>query len=180
MLKPVKAAALAIALAAPFSCIAAQTTPNVARQYSRYLVELHEPDLRASKDTGEIYRALWLRSFHEPVSVRLVRRGDDYFVITVQGSRRDSTKLSPDSWNTLHLRNAMRDFWTTEPIPLPNGAEGLDGARWILEGRQGTRYHVVDWWSPQEHAEGVEGGYRRLFLEILSLGSGSVPPHAGY
>jgi len=78
------------------------------------------------------------------------------------------------------MRNAMRDFWTTEPTPLPNGAIGVDGARWILEGRHGRQYHVVDWWSPQESAESVEGAYRRLFLEILSLGTVCVAPDAVY
>ena len=158
----------------------AQTSPDVARQYARYLGELHEPDLRAPRDTGEMYRALWLRSFHEPVSVRIFSKGEKYVVVTVQGSRRDSTELAARAWNTLHLRNAMRDFWTTEPIPLPDGVIGADGARWILEGRHGRQYHVVDWWSPQERAEGVEGGYRRLFLEILSLGSVCVQPDAVY
>ena len=158
----------------------AQTAPDVGRQYSRYLLELHEPDLRVPRDTGEVYRALWLRSFHEPVSVRILSEGDKYFVITAQGSRRDSTELPANSWHTLHLRNAMRDFWATQPTPLPDGVVGLDGARWILEGRDSRQYHVVDWWSPQERAEGIEGGYRRLFLEILSLGSVCVAPDAVY
>ena len=159
---------------------AAQTRPDVAHQYARYLSALHESDLRSSTDTGEVYRVLWLRSFHEAVSVRISRSGEGYFAITVQGSRRDSTKVPSRSWDLLHMRNAMRDFWTTEPTPLPNGAIGVDGARWILEGRHGRQYHVVDWWSPQESAESVEGAYRRLFLEILSLGTVCVAPDAVY
>jgi hypothetical protein len=159
---------------------AAQGAPDVARQYAQYLTAFHEPDLRASADTSETYRALWVRSFHEPVSVRIVASKGKVYVITNQGTRRDSAELSAESWHDLHLRTAMKDFWTTEPIPLPKGQVGLDGARWVLEGRYGTRYHVVDWWSPQEKAEGVEGGYRRLFLEILSLGSTCIQPDALY
>ncbi len=159
---------------------AAQTRSDVARQYGRYLSALHESDLRSSTDTSEVYRALWLRSFHEPVSVRIFRSDDEYFAITVQGSRRDSTNLPSKSWDLLHMRDAMRDFWTTEPTPLPNGASGADGARWILEGRHGRQYHSVDWWSPRESAESVEGAYRRLFLEILSLGTVCVAPDAVY
>jgi hypothetical protein len=41
------------------------------------------------------------------------------------------------------------------------------------------RHHAVDWLSPQGD-EGIEGGYRRLFLEILSLGSVCVSPDAVY
>jgi len=162
------------------ACAAAQTRPDVARQYGRYLSALHESDLRSSTDTGEVYRALWLRSFHEPISVRIARSREEFFAITVQGGRRDSTKVPSRSWDLLHMRNAMRDFWTTEPTPLPNGAIGVDGARWIVEGRHGRQYHVVDWWSPREGAESVEGAYRRLFLEILSLGTVCVSPDAVY
>ena len=134
-----------------------QTRADIAHTYARYLAPMHEPDLARSSDTTETYRALWLRSFHEAVSVRIFPMGDSLVVITVQGNRRDSTALPARAWSILHLRDAMKRFWTTTPIPLPNGAIGLDGARWILEGRHGTQYHAVDWWSPSGE-EGIEGG----------------------
>lgn len=171
---------LTIALACLPIVSAAQSAPDIARQYAQYLTPFHEPDLRTSTDTSEMYRALWVRSFHEPVSVRIFESGGRFYVITNQGSRRDSVELPARSWHDLFLRTAMKDFWTTEPIPLPKGQIGADGAQWVLEGRYGARYHAVDWWSPREEAEGVEGGYRRLFLEILSLGSVCVKPDAVY
>jgi hypothetical protein len=159
---------------------AAQASSDISRQYAKYLSQLQEPDLASSGDTAETYRALWLRSFHEAVSVRIYRRRDTYTVITVQGTRHDSSTFPPGTWNTLHLRDAMKRFWTTKPIPLPRGQDGLDGARWILEGRHGGRYHAVDWWSPSQSAPGIEGGYGRLFLEILSIGTVRVSPDAVY
>lgn len=159
-------------------CAEAQTPPDIGGKYATYLAQLGEPDLRRTTDASHTYRALWLRAFHEPVSVRVVRRGNAYSVITKQGGRRDSTDLPAEWWNTMHRRYAMQAFWTTQPVVSP-GAIRLDGAQWILEGRQGSRYHSVDWWSPQD-GEGIEGAYRLLFLEILSLGSVCVSPNAVY
>ena len=159
---------------------AGQASSGISRQYAKYLSELQEPDLASSRDTAETYRAFWLRSFHEAVSVRIFHRGDSYTVITVQGTRHDSSTFTPRTWNALHLRDAMKRFWTTQPIPLQGGQSGRDGARWILEGRHGSRYHAVDWWSPSQSARGVEGGYGRLFLEILSIGTVCVAPDAVY
>jgi hypothetical protein len=41
--------------------------------------------------------------------------------------------------------------------------DGNDGARWILEGVKGGRYHIVDRWTPQN------GSYRELCLYALKL-----------
>jgi len=153
----------------------AQEEGSIARRYAAALSELGEPDLAVGADTAETYRALWLRSFHERVAVRVYRRDQAYTVVTVQGTRRDSTSLDPSLWDAFHFRDALKKFWST----VADEPGGLDGARWILEGRHAGRYHAVDWWSPQGD-EGIEGGYRRLFLEILSLGSVCVSPDAVY
>jgi len=159
---------------------------DIGRQYAAQLAALGEPDLKRSRDSREIYRVLWLRSFHESVAVRIVRAGSQYNVITSIGPvwghpstaapRRDSVSLSAEEWAAIQLRTAMREFWTT--VPHTEGI-GLDGAQWILEGRRDGRYYAVDWWSPQGE-DGAEGGYRRLVLEILSLGTVCVKPDAVY
>ena len=159
---------------------------DVARRYGEALRTLGEPDLTKSADTRLMYRVLWLRSFHDAIAVRIIRDGARLSVITKQGPvwghpdgrtpvRSDSTALSQLAWDNLMKRTALREFWTTEAA----GPRGVDGAEWILEARQPGRYHAVDWWSPQSE-DGVEGGYRRLVLEILSLGRVCIKPDALY
>src|SRR5258706_15132529 len=48
-----------------------------ANWYSRYLKALHEPslwELSLHDPKAEVYRFVWLRSFHHPIAVRLVVR----------------------------------------------------------------------------------------------------------
>jgi hypothetical protein len=159
--------------------------PDVWRDYGKYLASVGEPDLAQPRDGRPVVRALWIRSFHEPVVVRLVKDGDRVSVITVQGPRRgdpagpprrDSTVLRYGDWESLHHRRVMEEFWT---LRAPDASGGLDGARWVLEARQGVRYHVVDWWSP-DRADEREAAYRTVFLDILSMGSVCVSPNAVY
>src|SRR5215468_3618237 len=51
----------------------------VREWYSNHLVAMGELSLSCGvlQDT-ETYRFLWLRTFHNPVAVRVFRRGDDY------------------------------------------------------------------------------------------------------
>jgi hypothetical protein len=91
----------------------AQEQGGIARRYGTTLRQLGEPDLAVATDPTETYRALWLRSFHEPVAVRVFRKDDAYTVVTVQGSRRDSADLDPSRWDTFHLRDALKKFWST-------------------------------------------------------------------
>jgi hypothetical protein len=60
------------------------------------------------------------------------------------------------------LQNMLRtdEFWA-----LPSHVEesGMDGAQWILEVREGTRYHYIDRWCPQD---GVANDVGRILLSI--------------
>ena len=154
------------------------------------LRELGEPVLNPGAEHRTVFRALWLRSFHNPVSVRLVDDHGTYSVITSEVAmhgdsvtgvvRRDSLPLPREAWDLLQRRLAIeqffnRSYWRmTKPKSM-----GLDGANWILEGLKDGKYQYIDWWSPDER-EGREGLFRRLFLEILSMGTVCVPPNAVY
>jgi len=161
-------------------------TLTIGQKYAGPLRALREADLGTISDGREMYRVLWLRSFHEAIAVRIVKDGTRYSVITSVGPvggredsappRRDSMSLEPRAWAALQLRTALRDFWH---LTAPVNRNGLDGAEWILEGRRGGVYHAVDWWSPRP-VEGHEGDYRHLFLDILSLGTDRVMPNAVY
>ncbi len=161
-------------------------TLSIGQKYAAPLRALREPDLATISDGREMYRVLWLRSFHEAIAVRIVKDGSHFSVITSVGPvwghedssppRRDSMALDPGGWAALQLRTALRDFWH---LRAPVNKYGLDGAEWILEGRRNGTYHAVDWWSPRP-GEGREGEYRHLLLDILSYGTDRVAPNAIY
>jgi hypothetical protein len=51
-------------------------------------------------------------------------------------------------------------FWD---LPSKEKLQGIDGAEWIIEGRDGDRYHVVRRWSP------VAGPVRDIGLLLLGI-----------
>ena len=170
---------------------------DIAATYAGTLTLLGEPDLQRTADERSMFRMLWLRSFHGPVAVRLVRDDERYSVITVEvenrpdGStgpaQRDSLPLDATRWDHILLLANLREFWTLQVPGDPPGVVGLDGAQWIVEARHGGVYHAVDWWSPSPmhpfYSEAVAaqaGAFRDLALRILSLGTVCVKPDAVY
>lgn len=133
--------------------------------YSKFLTALNEPSLwEASKSQREqSYRFLWLRSFHNPVSVRLDVQPDGSALLTVKVGTLESN-YEPGKLIENRTKRVSREqthwflnmieelkFWSlpTNPPKEPNKVH-LDGAQWILEGVQDTKYHVVDRWSPDK------------------------------
>ena len=183
------APAIAISIVASAPMVAAQqrTTNDIGRQYASVLAALGEPDLARAAGGRDVYRMLWLRSFHGPVAVRLIRDRDRYSVVTAQAEygpnysigavRRDSLPLDSSSWRRVSELATIRQFWTlAAPVTL-----GADGAYWIVEGRRGNQYHAVNWWSPDER-DGRTGAaaFRGLALDILDLGKVCVKPGLVY
>lgn len=121
--------------------------------FSYQLSAMQEPSLLcdASEDT-ETYRFLWLRTFHEPVAVRIYRRGDRYgleaVVMDGQGgyepgqiSKRVTKELSLAQWRRAVAALEEVQFWRMRTTT--SDLIGIDGAKWIVEGRRGGRYHVA-------------------------------------
>lgn len=136
--------------------------------YAQQLRALGETPLSvASAPAGPVIRFTWLRTFHHPVVLRLERSpAGQWQLRTKIGSgaggydpgtlEHDTTvSISPESAEG-ELRQLTTDRFWTLPSQLPpidrrtgqvNG--GFDGAQWILEVRDGTRYHFLDRWGPK-------------------------------
>jgi hypothetical protein len=130
----------------------------------------------------ETYRFLWLRSFHHPVVIRLshMRRGGFIVSTELDGAggyapgrqlRRDSVRLSDDTWTSFQALIAREAFWTR--LTTDTAHQGLDGADWIIEATRGGRYIIVERWAPATNESAAF--MRRLGLEFLRLGRVSVP-----
>ena len=129
--------------------------------YSKILAKMDEPSLFERKDEKEVsaYRFLWLRSEHEPVCIRMEKRGDDIKgrLVRLSGSghnfggsvdQREFT-VAAEEWSKLQEKLSATQFWG---MPSPPNEDGFGGSQWIVEGISGGKYHVTDCWSPDQNA----------------------------
>jgi hypothetical protein len=142
----------------------------------------------------QVYRFLWLPSFHRPISVRLTINADGSGSIVTRSVDSHAgllTKPTSDTGKLIHDATSVIDeeqvkevlaqlqrlmFWsmpTEEEQALPQSDSagrpvlrvvGTDGARWILEGVRGGEYHVADRWSPHDNT------YSQLCKYLFRLG----------
>jgi hypothetical protein len=151
-----------------------------SRWYSKALTAMKEPSLlRFQSRQNETYRFLWLRSFDNPIVVRIHRSKSSIYLVTKQldgdGGHHPgklianrTRSLSSAEWDEFTKQLEQSSYWT---LPADIGDIGNDGAQWILEGAKDGRYHVVDRWSPKDD------GYRRAcsyLLELSGLKLGNV------
>ena len=157
----------------------------IVEWYSEALKAMGEDKLISSSNEEESYRFLWLRSFHEPIAVRVRRIGSHRLVVVkemersgVSESCRKSVKttaflISEEEWNQFMLNLERACFWR---MPTPDEKILMDGAEWIMEGYREGRYHVVDRQSPDE------GPYRDACLYLLRVSHvlGRIPQREVY
>lgn len=135
----------------------------LAEWYSGQLSALQEPSvwkMSQQKPTVEVYRFLYLRTFHHPISVRLTIASDGTGLLTSKETngaggyepgrliRNTATKLTKDQAGWFRDDVDRFGFWKLPARRDTKGEVGLDGAQWIVEGSKDGRYHIVDRWSP--------------------------------
>ena len=136
-----------------------QSDNGRARWYQHQLLGLEEPSLLAqSKNiTRQAYRFVWLRTFHHPVAIRLDLKPDGAGELTTKVGTGtggyDPGHVATNAVKPLTKEHVKRllsaiqaaEFWN---LPSYEQSGGHDGARWIVEGIDAGKYHVVDRWSP--------------------------------
>ncbi len=158
-----------------------------ASWYRNHLRAMEEPRLCPGRRV-EAYRFLWLRTYDEPVAVRVDREGTRYRLtlkeLSGQGGYAPGTlRQSSKRWLTaaeaaeVHRHLARIGFWALS-TRRPADDYGEDGAHWILEGTRNGRYHVVDRWTPGARASGR--GYRDACLFLLRLAGYTVDSASVY
>jgi len=140
--------------------------------YSRQLDALNEPVLYNSKTINEAYRFTYLRSYDEPVAVRIENENGQVYLYTKMTDGKGGedpggliihTKkmLSMEQWDHFCSLIEKINYWKMEAKEkdvLPKKEKGVietvliksGGAQWILEGVRRGRYHFVDRWSPDQ------------------------------
>jgi hypothetical protein len=163
----------------PDSAFDSKNRPNIFRTswYTKNLVALKETSLfeLSGDKSANCYRFLWLRSFHEPVSIRLNINseglGQLFLKITNGHGGHDPGSLITDKTSAiskhqvdkfLNMLEKASSFWQ-QPTEEKSDRVVLDGARWIMEGIKNGQYHIVDRWSPSK------GNYRETALFLMKL-----------
>jgi hypothetical protein len=150
--------------------------------YSTDLGGLREPML-FDQETAEdvlICRFTCLTSFFSPYSIRIERQGaaarlyfkmcdnamEGYPVGWEVGDLFVSIEkeLTVEEINKLSGFMDQHDFWS---MPITDDYLIEDGSQWIIEIKQGDRYHVINRQSPEEGAIYELGN---LFLELSGVG----------
>ena len=132
-----------------------------AGRYSKILQTLNEPSLyQESKSTQtQSYRFLWVRSFHQPLSLRFEVEPNGTATLTIKkASGKAGSAHGHVTGTTLTLTRQQAalfldqvnasGFWrlATHEDPV---VDGPDGSHWIIEGVKDAVYHIVDRWSPE-------------------------------
>jgi hypothetical protein len=140
-----------------------------AAWYSEHLRAMIEPSLSCGSVKVEIYRFLWLRTWGRPIAVRITRWPEETTLDAVEldgfggytpglVNQRVHRKLTAQEWTSLSSELRTLNFWS---MPSKIADQGKDGAQWVLEGRAGGKYHVVNRWSPES------GQFRSLCLRLV-------------
>jgi hypothetical protein len=152
---------------------------------SKYLEAMGEPSLSSMAEQDEVYRFLYMPAFHHPITIRVWRSGEeknlvfkelDYIENDLPGKviAQENRRITADEWNEFTNLLQEASYWQ---LPIEGELTGVDGARWILEGKKDEQYHVVDRWSPAPMYDELmpEGGsYREVCLYLMKL-SGRIP-----
>ncbi|MGB9122130.1 MAG: hypothetical protein WCE73_16025 [Candidatus Angelobacter sp.] len=121
--------------------------------YSRDLYALGEQPLWPPTAGGATYRFTHLGAFTGPKSATLTVLPDGTGTVKIKAlsplwDRQevdDSRAVSAEQVSRFLGALTKADYWH---VPTEMQSRGLDGADWILEGRQGGQYHVVVRWCP--------------------------------
>lgn len=144
--------------------------------YSKHLAAMGEPSLvEAASHSQTVVRFLWLRTFHQPVAVRVQVADDAIRLVATRLSgmggydpgvveSRTERALTGDEWR--RLEEALRDA-AFETIPAEVRTLGADGSQWIVEQAKDGVYRVVDRWSPDR--AGADAPFRVACETFLAL-----------
>lgn len=133
-----------------------------ASYYTRYLSAMKEPSVKAplKKGVERVIRFTYLRSFHDPLAVRIVDRGGALTATSIRLKMdreyrpvkilHDKTwTLNAGSSKSIRSLLAQKDFWkplNADEEALASG--GSDGSRWIFEIHDKDGYRMLDIWTP--------------------------------
>ena len=173
------------------------TTPNqslvdplIQKVIIETLTSMNEPSLWEAPSDQPSFRFTWLRSFDEPIAIRISKNGNNYSAHTtvlemdekgkVLGIKTTTVRSVPKKkWNEFLALLKKSTYWELSPVAQPQFKDGwltvtTDGAFWVLEANLNHRYHMVSMHSPENKE------FRRLCLFLLRLSGLQIKPSLIY
>jgi hypothetical protein len=157
-----------------------QKDESATNYYGKFLKALHEPslwELSRQKPEAEVYRFLWLRTFHRPIAIRLVVRKsgsgwiNSHMTSGKGGDQPGRIMTYRVSWLTKNRTQSFLmeldsvDFWHLPTCASDQNPAKAGGAHWVLAGVKNGQYHLIDRWSPE-----LPDPVREIGLLALKLG----------
>jgi len=146
--------------------------------YSGVFYELGEKPLWPANPKQVTYRFVWIRSFHDPVSITMDVQpgGTGQLHLHINGLVPRELESKTQALSKQQAQEVLElidraGFWN---MATEGGPHGNDGAEWILEGVQGGQYHVVTRWD----ASGTAFG--KALLELIRLSNYNPPKNEIY
>lgn len=139
--------------------------------YGSLLYKAREPSLSCGEREGTTYRFLYLPTWGPALVVRVDLTAGQAVLHAVEltghagfhlgeAACQVARPLAPGEVHHLLMALDRAQFWE-----LPTKEEGMlgcDGTTWVVEGRSGNDYHVVDRWEP----DGPFGELGEVFLTL--------------
>jgi len=128
--------------------------------FSKFLFAMKEPLLFNKPIQKEVFRFTWLRTFDEPVVIRIEKESNQISVSWKVADGKGgyepgnlitnmNKSISIHDWDEFTDLVKKIDFWNMKR----SGQSGFDGSEWILEGVNESNYHVVSVWTPNAKSE---------------------------
>jgi hypothetical protein len=117
------------------------------------LFKLKEPVLEKYAGMGEFIRFIWLRSFENPVVIRVNKFTDTIYAnikeLDISSEQKGILKdtiinLGAKEWNDFVGTLAKNGFWNNA---LETNSNAQDGVTWYLESKVGEHYKLVEGWD---------------------------------
>lgn len=164
---------------------------NLSEVVSNYLLDMDEYPLWQAQFVPFVYRLLWLRTFHYPISILVTEteHGAGEMIAKLLGISDEqglallnsdiarvkagtayyqaTLTLSSDDYQTIQRAFEEADFWN---MPSTDDHTGRDGSIWVLEAVVNEHYHAVMRWSPSE------GVFRDVALTLLHMAAIPINP----
>ncbi|PUZ19333.1 hypothetical protein GA0116948_1292 [Chitinophaga costaii] len=117
------------------------------------LFKLREPVLKKYTGRGEFIRFIWLRSFENPIVIRVNKFTDTIYAnikeFDISSEQKGIIKdtiinLGAKDWNDFVGTLTKNGFWNN---PSENPSDAKDGVIWYLESSVGRHYKLVEGWD---------------------------------
>ncbi|MFC2110577.1 hypothetical protein ACFLRU_06735 [Bacteroidota bacterium] len=127
-----------------------------AKVYTEFLIALKENKIDTLKTEKEIYRFLWLRTFHNPIVIRIEKNDKEIKLFWKRSNgeggyeagkivENKSIQLSRKQWSEFKKLLKNSNFWKNPSIKNDRDIiQATDGAQWVLEGIKNNEYHISE------------------------------------